>query len=73
MLQCLKTFSTQFLFTQSGAPRTPINVITLNIYNTALKDYNVGRASVMSILLFITMLILTIIQLKVSRSDDVTY
>ena len=73
MLQCLKTFSTQFLFTQSGAPKAPINVITLNIYNTALKDYNVGRASVMSILLFVTMLILTIIQLKVSRSDDVTY
>jgi len=73
MLQCLKTFSTQFLFTQSGAPKAPINVITLNIYNTALKDYNVGRASVMSILLFVTMLILTVIQLKVSRSDEVTY
>ncbi|MCA1950368.1 MAG: sugar ABC transporter permease [Treponema sp.] len=73
MLQCLKTFSTQFLFTQSGAPKAPINVITLNIYNTALKEYNVGRASVMSILLFVAMLILTIIQLKISRSDEVTY
>jgi multiple sugar transport system permease protein len=73
MLQCLKTFSTQFLFLQSGAPRDPINVITLNIYTTAMREYNVGRASVMSILLFLTMLILTLVQLRASRSDDVTY
>jgi multiple sugar transport system permease protein len=73
MLQCLKTFSTQFLFFQSGAPRAPIDVITLNIYTTAMREYNVGRASVMSILLFLTMLILTLVQLRASRSDDVTY
>jgi multiple sugar transport system permease protein len=73
MLQCLKTFSTQFLFLQSGAPRAPIDVITLNIYTTAMREYNVGRASVMSILLFLTMLILTLVQLRASRSDDVTY
>jgi multiple sugar transport system permease protein len=73
MLQCLKTFSTQYLFVQSGAPRAPIDVITLNIYTTAMREYNVGRASVMSILLFLTMLILTIVQFRVSRSDDITY
>ncbi|MDR1955322.1 MAG: sugar ABC transporter permease [Treponema sp.] len=73
MLQCLKTFSTQYLFIQSGAPRAPIDVITLNIYTTALREYNIGRASVMSILLFFTMLILTIIQFRTSRSDDVSY
>jgi len=73
MLQCLKTFSTQYLFTQSGAPRAPIDVITLNIYTTAMREYNVGRASVMSILLFVTMLALTVVQFKVSKSDEVTY
>ena len=73
MIQCLKTFSTQYLFVQSGAPRAPINVITLNIYFTAMREYNVGRASVMSILLLIAMLILTILQFRVSRSDDVNY
>jgi multiple sugar transport system permease protein len=73
MIQCLKTFSTQFLFVQSGAPRPPIDVITLNIYFTAMREYNVGRASVMSIFLFLTMLVLTIFQLRVSRSDDVSY
>jgi multiple sugar transport system permease protein len=73
MLQCLKTFSTQYLFTQSGAPRAPIDVITLNIYTTAMREYNVGRASVMSILLFLTMLALTIVQFRVSKSDEVAY
>jgi multiple sugar transport system permease protein len=73
MLQCLKTFSTQYLFVQSGAAREPINVITFNIYMTIMRDYNTGRASVMSILLFLTMLLLTAAQLKFSKSDDVTY
>jgi multiple sugar transport system permease protein len=73
MIQCLKTFSTQYLFVQSGAPRAPIDVITLNIYFTAMREYNVGRASVMSVLLFLTMLGLTVLQFRVSRSDDVSY
>ncbi|WP_428770498.1 sugar ABC transporter permease [Treponema sp. HNW] len=73
MLQCLKTFSTQYLFTQAGSPLAPINVITLNIYNTAMRNYNVGRASVMSVILFLFMLCLTIVQLRVSRSEDVSY
>ena len=39
MIQCLKTFSTQYLFVQSGAPRAPIDVITLNIYFTTFAVY----------------------------------
>jgi multiple sugar transport system permease protein len=73
MIQCLKTFSTQYLFTQMGAPLAPINVITLNIYNTAMRDLNLGRASVMSVILFLAMLALTGVQLRVSKSDDVSY
>ena len=56
MLQCLKTFSTQYLFTQGGAPMGPINVITLNLYNTAIRDHRIGLASAMSIILFCIML-----------------
>jgi len=73
MLQCLKTFSTQYLFTQSGAPQAPINVITLNIYNTGIRDFRIGRASAMSIILFSIMLFFTWLQFKTSRSDDVNY
>jgi len=70
LIQCLKTFSTQYLFTQRGAPLGPINVVTLNIYNTALRDQNLGRASVMSVLLFLFMLLLSWAQLRYSRSDE---
>lgn len=73
MIQCLKTFSTQYLFTQSGAPTGPIDVITLNIYNTAMRDLNIGRASVMSVILFLIMLLLTGLQLRFSKSEDVTF
>jgi multiple sugar transport system permease protein len=69
-IQCLKTFSTQYLFTQRGAPLAPINVLTLNIYNTALRDQNLGRASVMSVLLFLFMLLLSWAQLRASKSGE---
>ncbi|MBU0926175.1 MAG: sugar ABC transporter permease [Spirochaetes bacterium] len=66
----LKTFSTQYLFTQRGAPLEPINVLTLNIYNTALYEQNLGRASVMSLLLFATLLVLSGIQVKAAGSGE---
>jgi multiple sugar transport system permease protein len=70
LIQCLKTFSTQYLFTQRGAPTGPVNVLTLNIYNTALRDQNLGRASVMAVLLFAAMLGLSWLQLRASRGGD---
>ena len=65
--------STQYLFTTAGAPRQPINVLTLNIYYTAIKDHSIGRASAMSVLLFLVMLVFTWLQLRLSRTEDVTY
>jgi len=73
MLQCLKTFSTQYLFVQSGSPQAPINVITLNIYNTGIRDHFIGRSSAMSIILFAIMLFFTWLQFKASKADDVSY
>ena len=73
MLQCLKTFSTQYLFTQGGAPLAPINVITLNVYHTAIRDHRIGRASAMSIILFAIMLFFTWVQFRASRADEISY
>ena len=73
MLQCLKTFSTQYLFVQSGSPQSPINVITLNIYNTGIRDHMIGRSSAMSIILFVIMLFFTWLQFKTTKADDVSY
>lgn len=73
MLQCLKTFSVQYLFVQSGAPQAPINVITMNIYNTGIRDHRIGRASAMSIILFLIMLLFTWLQFKTMKGDEVSY
>ncbi len=73
MLQCLKTFSTQYLFTLAGAPEQPINVITMSIYKTGIRDQKIGRASAMSIILLIIMMVLTWVQLRSTRSEDVSY
>lgn len=67
MLNCMKSFSTQYLFTQRGAPNAPLNVLTLNIYQTAMRDRNISRACVMSFVLFFIMMILTVIRMKVSE------
>jgi len=73
MIQCLRTFSTQYVFYQAGAPRGPIDVIAFGIYNTAIRDHQIGRASAMSVVLFCIMLFLSWMQFRVSRSDDVSY
>lgn len=73
MIQCLKTFSTQYLFVQGGAPVAPINVITLNIYTTGIRNQRIGRASAMSIVLFLIMLVLTWLQFKFAKSEEVEY
>jgi len=66
----LKTFSTQYLFTQRGAPTRPLDVLTLNIYNTAIVEQNLGLASVMSLLLFAVLLIFAWAQVKAGGSGE---
>jgi multiple sugar transport system permease protein len=75
MLQCLKTFSTQYMFVQGGTARKPIDVITMNIYFTGIRTGGyLGRASAMSIILFVIMLLLTVFQFKAQKGgEDVEY
>jgi len=73
MLQCLRTFSVQYLFTLAGAPLHPVDVITLNIYHTGIQYYRTGRATAMSIILLVIMVVLTWMQFRGSRSEEVTY
>jgi multiple sugar transport system permease protein len=70
MLSCVKSFSTQYLFSQRGAIVEPINVLTLNIYHTAMRDYEISRACVMSILLLIIMMVLTMLRFNSSKRDE---
>ena len=74
MLQCLKTFSTQYMFVQGGTARLPIDVITMNIYFTGIRNGYLGRASAMSIILFFIMLIFTYLQFSAQKGgEDVEY
>ncbi len=74
MLQCLKTFSTQYMFVQGGTARLPIDVITMNIYFTGIRFGKLGRASAMSIILFFIMLIFTYLQFSAQKGgEDVEY
>ena len=73
MLQCLKTFSTQYMFVQGGTARAPIDVITMNIYFTGVNNGYLGRASAMSIVLFLIMLVFTASQFKFQSGDDMDY
>ncbi|HPX28708.1 MAG: L-arabinose transport system permease protein AraP [Spirochaetes bacterium ADurb.Bin315] len=70
MLQCLKTFSTQYMFYTNGSTRAPINVITFNIYITGIQDQYLGRASAMSVVLFVLMLVLTLFQFRTTKSGE---
>ena len=70
MLQCLKTFSTQYMFVQGGTAREPIDVITMNIYYTGVVNRRLGRSSAMSIILFVIMLFFTFLQFKTQKGDE---
>jgi multiple sugar transport system permease protein len=73
MLNCIKSFSTQYLFSQRGASLDVVNVLTLNIYNTAMRDRLISRACVMSILLFLVMMGLTMLRLRSSDRETVSF
>jgi multiple sugar transport system permease protein len=73
LIQCVKTFSIQYVFSQSGSPREPINVVTLSIYTTAMKYHSLGQATAMSVSLFGFILIFTVVQLRLYRSERVSY
>lgn len=74
MLQCLKTFSTQYMFVVGGTARKPIDVITMNIFYTGITNGYLGRASAMSIVLFLIMLLFTYLQFAAQKGgEDVEY
>lgn len=70
MLQCLKTFSTQYMFFRGGTAREPIDVITMNIYFTGVSNGYLGRACAMSIILFFIMLLFTYMQFSFQKGGD---
>ena len=62
-IQCFKVFDLIYVMTQGG-PGRATNVLVNHIYNAAFVDFKFGYASASSIVLFVIVLIVTLIQFK---------
>lgn len=65
----LRTFVFQQVLT-TGGPANATQVITLLIYQTAFSFTQMGRASAMSIVLFVVMLVFSILQFRLFRERE---
>lgn len=70
LISYFQSFVQIFVMTEGG-PGTATYVISYMIYNEAFENYRFGYASALSVILFIIILIITVIQLKVlSRGGE---
>lgn len=53
-----------------GGPLNSTKPLVLYIYNSAFKRFDMGYASAMTVILFLIILLVTLIQLKVMKSED---
>jgi multiple sugar transport system permease protein len=65
-------FTYQYVMTKGG-PNDATNVIALYVYQNAFEFLKMGYASALSVILFIIIMTLTLIQLRISRSEEVSY
>ncbi|WP_249315478.1 sugar ABC transporter permease [Bacillus sp. FJAT-49711] len=59
----------QFQVLTNGEPQNETRVLALSIYDHAFKYFNMGYASAIATVLFLIILIITIIQLRVGKSN----
>lgn len=60
LVQAFQEFNGPYIIT-NGGPRNATTLISVIVYNTAFKDYNVGMSSAMAWVMFVIVMILTII------------
>ncbi|PLS05356.1 carbohydrate ABC transporter permease [Neobacillus cucumis] len=71
IMTCLSYFQMfpQFQILTNGEPQNETRVLALNIYDHAFKFMNMGYASAIASVLFVIILIITIMQLKLGKSQ----
>lgn len=62
-INSFKVFDQMYMITQGG-PGTSTLVLVMHIYNVAFKNWDLGYASAISMVLFLLVLIVTIVQFK---------
>ena len=64
----LKVFEPMYIMT-GGGPDDATKVLTLAIYETSFKFFEIGKASAMSVIMFALIMVFTIIQLRLFRGE----
>jgi multiple sugar transport system permease protein len=72
LISSFQAFTYQYVMTKGG-PSDATNVIGLYIYQNAFSYLRMGYAAAISFILFVIIMTLTLIQLRISRSEDVSY
>lgn len=72
IINFFQTFTYQYVMTKGG-PSDATNVISLYIYTSAFQYQYMGYASAMSIVMFLFIMVLTLIQFRVVRTEDISY
>ena len=72
LINSFQAFTYQYVMTKGG-PSDATNVIGLYIYQNAFSYMHMGYAAAISFVLFIIIMVLTLAQFRVSRSEDVSY
>jgi multiple sugar transport system permease protein len=72
IINFFQTFTYQYVMTKGG-PSDATNVISLYIYLNAFQYQYMGYASAMSIVMFLFIMILTLVQFRFVRTEDITY
>jgi ABC-type sugar transport system permease subunit len=68
-IRAFEVFGQVYVMT-SGGPAEATRVIVYGIYTTAFRSHSMGYASAMSFILFAVLLLLTALQLRLSREPD---
>lgn len=71
-ISAFKSFELQYVLTEGG-PNDATNVIALSVYRLGLKHLQMGKASALSVVMFLIIMTLTIIQLRILRSEEVSF
>ncbi|MFW6116699.1 MAG: carbohydrate ABC transporter permease [bacterium] len=72
LINCFQSFTYQYIMTKGG-PSDATNVIGLYVYQNAFQYMRMGYAAAISLVLFVIIMVLTLIQLRVMRSDETGY
>lgn len=71
-IAAFKSFEFQYVMTDGG-PNQATNVISLAIYKAGLTHLQMGTAAAMSVLMFLVIMALTLLQLRLVQADRTSY